>query len=228
MPTVLAIVADTPASMQGRMVLRPGLSVEVWSDLDFALRRCAGQRFDLLVLAGMPGERQGELVRRLHEIRRWRIVPVLYVLPPEEPGLVVPGTFRPELDRIVRAQFRSPDVARLIETMAREGTGDAEAIVAGNAELDPLRGRLRVDDREIVLTRRETEILAVLMQDAGRTIPFAELVERGWQAPPDGRNVQILRRHISNIRRKLEEAGVRIALRTVRGTGYRLQLPRAS
>jgi DNA-binding response OmpR family regulator len=227
-PTVLAIVADTPPSMQGRMAVHPGLAVEVWSDLDLALCRTAGQRFDLLVLAEMPGERQGELVHRLHQIRRWRIVPVLYVLPPEEPGLVVPGSFRPEIDRIVRARFRSPEVIRLIEAMAREGIGDAEAIVAGTAELDPLRGRLRVDDREIILTRRETEILAVLMQEPGRTIPFGELVERGWQARPDGRNVQILRRHISNIRRKLEEAGVRLALRTVRGTGYRLQLPRAS
>lgn len=227
MPTVLAIVANTPPSLEGRMVLRPGLLVEVWSDLERALRRTAGQRFDLLVLAEMGGEEQGAVVRRLHEIRRWRLVPVLYVLPPHEPGLIVPGTFRPEVDRLVRAHFHSDEVARLIEAMAKEGTGDAEAIVADGAELDPLRGRLRVGDTEVALTRRETEILAVLMQEAGRTIPFGELVERGWQAPPDGRHLQILRRHVSNIRRKLDEAGVRLVVRTVRGTGYRLHLPRA-
>lgn len=228
MPTVLAIVADTPPSMQGRMVLRPGLAVEVWSDLDLALRRTAGQRFDLFVAAEMGGERQGELVRQLHSIRRWRIVPVLHVLPPEEPGIVIPGTFRPEMDRVVRARFRSAEVARLIEAMAQDGVGEAEVIVAGIAELDPLRGRIRVGEREVALTRRETEILAVLLQEAGRTIPFGELVERCWQLPAESRNVQMLRRHISNIRRKLDEAGVRLGLRAVRGTGYRLQMPRAS
>jgi len=134
---------------------------------------------------------------------------------------VIPGGFRPDIDRIVRGSLEDEAVIRRVRELARDGVAATELIVAGGYELDPLRGRLRVPNGEVPLTERETEILALLLARPGRVVTASEIIERSWGAEADARYLQILRRHVSNIRQKLEQSGGGRALRTVRGIGYR-------
>lgn len=228
MPTVLAIDPDTPRSLAGRSLLGEHLTVDRVSDPAIALARASEDSYDLLVLAGLSVDQQQSLVGAFHAHRRWRLVPVLYVSDPESTGLAIPGSFRPEIDGLVRGTLESAQVQKRVVELAREGIGNAEMVVAGPYELDPVRGKLRLAELEVTLTDREAEILAILLSHPNRTVPAAEIIERGWGTDADARYLQILRRHVSNIRRKLERTTAARSVRTVRGSGYRFDVKLAS
>ncbi|MCL4241935.1 MAG: winged helix-turn-helix domain-containing protein [Dehalococcoidia bacterium] len=224
MPKVLAISPGTPHALAGRGILGDRLTLEIANDPAVPLAVAATRVFDLLVLCDMSADEQQDIVTAFHTHRRWRLVPVLYALDPAAPGLAIPGTFRPEMDGIVRGTLESPGVQRRILSMARDGVAEAELVVAGPFELDPVRSVFRLPDLEVGLTEREAEILAILLAQPNRTISAAEIIERGWGTEANARYLQILRRHVSNIRRKLERTPAARSVRTVRGSGYRFDV----
>jgi DNA-binding response OmpR family regulator len=228
MPSVLAIVAGIPEVLAGRSVAGEGLSIELQGTAAASLIDAERGGYDLLVLAGLSVDEQQRTAARFQQHRRWRVVPVLYVMDVDAPGFAVPGGYRPELDGIVRGAFSSGAVQARVREMAHEGIGSADVIIAGPYELDAAHGRLVMFDRNIEVTDREAEILAMLLNRVNRTVSAVEIIERGWGAQPDERHLQILRRHVSNIRRKLDEGLSTRALRTVRGAGYRFELRQAS
>lgn len=230
MPSVLAIAPGAPPAYRNQKLLDDRYAIEIRQGaqpLHESDRRLA---FDLLVLAGMSVDQQQWLATQLQEYHCWRLVPVLYVLA-EGGGLAVPGSYRPDLDGLVKGTLASVEVQRRIAAMACDGVASAELVVAGDFTLDPIRCLLRLADREIPLTERESDIMSVLLAQSGRTVSADELIERGWSTVADGRHLQILRRHVSNIRRKLDSTAAADAMQTVRGTGYRFEtkgLARAS
>lgn len=221
MPRVLVIAPGTPRSLQGRSLADGALSIDIRSDTETLLRDQADGNYDLLVLSGMSVEEQQWLAAAVQKGHRWRLVPILYVQTDDSRGLTVPGCYRPEVDSIVRAALGSAQVQRRIRAMAREGVGDAELVVAGAYELDPIRSNLRMPDREVSLTERESAIVAILLSHSNKTVTTDDIIERGWGVDADVRHLQILRRHVSNIRRKLDKPQAEQPLRTVRGSGYR-------
>jgi len=227
-PGVLVIEPLLPPSLQGRHLLSDRLTMDLCSDAAGPLAAAAERVYDLLVLAGMDVEEQQDLAGRFQQHRRWRLVPVLYVMAASVPGFAIPAGYRPEMDGLVRGSFDSPAVERRIRAMAREGISEADMVVAGPFELDPVRGRLRLNGIEILLTGREAEIVAILLAHSNRTVSAGEIIERGWGAGADPRYLQILRRHVSNIRRKLEQTPAARSVRTVRGNGYRFDTRIAS
>ncbi len=228
LPTVLAIDPATPRSLEGRSLLGERLTIDRVRDIHAARARAEDQGYDLLVLAGFPVDEQGAIAGEFHAHRRWRLAPVLYVSDPASGGLAIPASFRPEIDGLARGTLDSPAVQKKMIDLARDGLGGAELVVAGPFELDPLRGKLRLPELEVTLTDREAEILAILLSQPNRTVAASEIIERGWGAGPDPRYLQILRRHVSNIRRKLERTAAARSVRTVRGAGYRFDVKLAS
>ncbi|MGH2632208.1 MAG: winged helix-turn-helix domain-containing protein [Tepidiformaceae bacterium] len=227
MPTVLAIVPATPPALEGRNVLGERLTLELHAEPSRALMEAPDAVFDLLVLGGMPVDAQQRIAASFQEHRRWRLVPVLYLYGDETPGIAIPAGYRPEIDSVLYGALDSAPVQRRIRVMAREGVGDADLVVAGSYELDPLRGRFRFPGKEIALTDREAEVLSILLSHPGQTVAASEIILRGWGTEADTRYLQILRRHVSNIRRKLGGTLAARALTTVRGAGYRFDLRRA-
>ncbi len=197
------------------------MTVELAAAPGRALAEAASRVYDLLVLVGLSVDEQAETALSFQQHRRWRLVPVLYVVPPDSRGVAVPGSYRADVDGLVQGSFGSAAVERRMRAMAREGVAEAELVVAGPFELDPIRSRLRLRDCEVTLTEREAEILAILLTHPNRTVSAEEIIGRGWGAGPDQRYLQILRRHVSNIRRKLGTTPARRSVRTVRGSGYR-------
>ena len=224
MPNVLVIAPGAPPAVEGRTLLGETLTIELHGDPERAVAEAATRVYDLLVLVGMSVDEQQDVVTRLQFHRRWRLVPVLYVLDERLAGISVPGCYRPEMDGMVRGALDSAPVKRRIRSLAREGVAEADLIVAGPFELDPVGGRLRCGETEISLTDREAEILSILLSQPNRTVTAEEIIERGWRMEADRRYLQILRRHVSNIRRKLDDTDAGRSVTTVRGAGYRFNL----
>src|SRR5882762_7290125 len=88
-------------------------------------------------------------------------------------------------------------------------------------EVDFARASASLDARRIVLTRKEYELLSLLVQNAGEIIPREALLWRVW-----GYSAQIRTRtldvHIRRLRKKLGSYSDQY-IETILGRGYRFQ-----
>nr|WP_222838392.1 response regulator transcription factor [Gordonia sp. NB41Y] len=98
-------------------------------------------------------------------------------------------------------------------------------LVVGGLCLDPVAHVATLDGRPIELTRKEFDLLQILMQHPGEVISKSRLLAEVWQQPWGGadRTVDV---HLSWLRRKLgETAASPRYLASVRGVGVKLVDP---
>lgn len=97
----------------------------------------------------------------------------------------------------------------------------------GPLTIFPGRYQIQVGDKSLNLTPTEFDLLLYLAAHRGRVVPCYELVRevRGYTVD-ESEAREVIRPHISNLRRKLEKAGQDPDLIVnVRGIGYRLSEP---
>ncbi len=80
---------------------------------------------------------------------------------------------------------------------------------------------VRAGDDEIMLSRREFDILGVLLSRRGEAVSKEELMDRIW-GPEFNGDPNILEVYVSYLRKKIDAPFDRRSLETVRGFGYRL------
>ncbi|MDQ6749787.1 MAG: response regulator transcription factor [Actinomycetota bacterium] len=115
--------------------------------------------------------------------------------------------------------------ARLRALMRRNGgTGDPDALRFEELRLDSARHGVTVGDAFVELTRTEYQLLELLMLNPRRVLPHSLIYDRVWGYDFGPASNQ-LRVYIGYLRRKLDEAGARSLLHTVRGVGYVLREP---
>jgi two-component system response regulator MprA len=115
--------------------------------------------------------------------------------------------------------------ARLRALLRRSGlNGDASGVTYKELRLDGDRHGVSVDHTFVELTRTEYQLLELLMMNAGRILPHTLIYERVW-GYDFGPASNALRVYIGYLRRKLEQAGARPLLHTVRGVGYVMREP---
>jgi two-component system response regulator MprA len=81
-----------------------------------------------------------------------------------------------------------------------------------------------VGDKFAELTRTEFQLLELFMLNPRRVLPHSVIYDRVW-GYDFGPTSNALRVYIGYLRRKLEDAGARSELHTVRGVGYALREP---
>jgi two-component system response regulator MprA len=116
--------------------------------------------------------------------------------------------------------------ARLRALMRRaggEGDGDG-ALSFGELHLDPARHGVNVAGKFVELTRTEYQLLELLMLNPRRVLPHTLIYDRVW-GYDFGPTSNALRVYVGYLRRKLEDAGSRPLIHTVRGVGYALREP---
>ncbi len=90
-----------------------------------------------------------------------------------------------------------------------------------NIVLDTALHSVSVDDKAVRLTRTEYAILKLLMSNPSRVIAKSVLLDKISADTPDCTESS-LKIHISNLRRKLREAGSRDYIEAVWGIGFKL------
>ncbi|HZT33430.1 MAG TPA: winged helix-turn-helix domain-containing protein [Bryobacteraceae bacterium] len=101
----------------------------------------------------------------------------------------------------------------------------AESYQDAHLELDFRRRTARVDSKPLVLTRKEYDLLALMVQNAGQLISRGDLLMRVWGYGPQIRT-RTLDVHIRRLRKKLGPFCER-RVETIFGVGYRFQSHRA-
>lgn len=117
----------------------------------------------------------------------------------------------PELLARIAVQFRKTDV---IDKRARLQNGD---ITLNTADCS-----VTVKNQAVKLTRTEYAILRLLMHNPGQVIPKSVMLERISEDTPDCMESS-LKVHISNLRRKLREAGGEDYIESVWGIGFKMK-----
>jgi two-component system KDP operon response regulator KdpE len=92
--------------------------------------------------------------------------------------------------------------------------------MVGGLRIDLVARALRRGDEAIHLTPIELNLLRVLLRHRGRPLTHLAVLQQIW-GPAYVEDRQTLRRHIANLRRKLELAGAPAVIRTEHGIGYR-------
>lgn len=92
----------------------------------------------------------------------------------------------------------------------------------GDLTLDPLTRRVTQGERVVDLSPREFALLEFLMRNAGRSVSRSRIAEAVWnyQFDPETNVVDV---YVNYLRKKLSFGGRVVAIRTVRGVGYRLE-----
>lgn len=114
-----------------------------------------------------------------------------------------------ELLARIAVQLRAPE--------ARERT-----IRLGGVTLDEASREARVGDGVVRLTRTEYALLHLLMQNGGKALSKSAILERIARETPDCTEAS-LKIHVSNLRRKLRDAGAGDVIEAVWGVGFRFK-----
>jgi DNA-binding response OmpR family regulator len=91
----------------------------------------------------------------------------------------------------------------------------------GALELDVRGRRARLDGRELDLTPKEFDLLALLAREPGAVVSRSEILQEVWQTTWYG-SAKTIDVHVASLRKKLGDPSW---IETVRGIGLRLHVP---
>jgi two-component system response regulator MprA len=192
-----------------------------------ALSQVAAAAPDAVVLdVGLPDIDGLEVSRRLRA--SGNRVPILMLTARDAVVDRIDGLDAGADDYLVKP-FDVGELKARLRALLRRSTGvdgDPGALVFGELTLDPGRHGVSVGDTFVELTRTEYLLLELLMLNARRVLPHAVIYERVW-GYDFGPASNALRVYIGYLRRKLQHAGARPLVHTVRGVGYVLREPDA-
>ena len=205
--------------------------VEVVADGLQALERTTGPQrrpFDLILLDVMlPGLDGFEVTQRLRQAGDY--TPILMLTAKGLPEDVVQGLESGADDYLSKPFDLTVLLARVKGLLrrrdwARSGGEGPERARIGDVEVDFSTFEVRGAGRDAQLTLLEAMLLKLLVQNAGRVVPKAEILEKVWNVSPDTQT-RAVDNFILRLRRYLEpDPSHPRHLHTVRGAGYRLVL----
>lgn len=174
-----------------------------------------------LMLPGISGE---ELLQDIREIKKCN-VPVLVISAKDSLGDKV-SLLKNGADDYITKPFDPEEViARVQACLRRSGKENVskKTITYKKLNLYPHSRKVMIDEKELVLTAHEYDILFLLMQNPEKVYTRESLYELVWHGGYYGEN-NTVNVHVSNIRKKIKEIGLMGEyIQTVYGIGFKLQ-----
>jgi two-component system, OmpR family, response regulator RegX3 len=205
---------------------RDGFNAEVVHTVEDALGRGRTLRPDLVLLdIGLP---DGSGLDVCRELRSSSNVPIIILSARGEEADRVVGLELGADDYVVKPFSAREVIARIRAVLRRASapTGAAEGpIEVGDVRLDPARRSASLNGEPLELARKEFDLLALLMQEAGTVVSRERLIDEVWDVNWFG-STKTLDVHVSALRKKLvDDAADSRYIHTVRGVGFRFASP---
>jgi len=127
-------------------------------------------------------------------------------------------------DDYLTKPFAYPVLVAKINAVLRRYGGAAEAVIREKGvELDPEGRTVKVSGRLAQLTRKEFDLLTLLLEKKGRVLGVPYLLETVWGYDiANYDNPHTVETHISSLRKKLGEK-LACRIRSVTGHGYKFE-----
>ena len=175
--------------------------------------------YNLLLLDVMMGEISGfKLAGYIRKQDRLAKLPVIFLTAKDTENDRLTG-FNLGADDYIPKPFSLREVMARVKAVLRRTTEEKEeeTIVFEDLELDVLKKKVRIGNEEIILTKKEFEILRLLLGNQGHVFSREEILQRIWSD-----EVYVLDRtvdvNITRLRKKIGKYGKNIVTRL--GYGY--------
>jgi two-component system, OmpR family, KDP operon response regulator KdpE len=221
----ILVVDDEP---QIRKFLRISLSAHGYEVIEAArgeegVDKCATENPDLVILdLGLPDLDGQEVTARLRE---WSTVPIVVLSVRTAEAEKVAALDRGADDYVTKPFGTHELLARVravLRSRKHEGEPPPAVVTLGELAIDLARHRVRMQDAEVKLSRKEFALLRMLALHAGRIVTHQQLLREVW-GPAHERETHYLRIYIGHLRQKLgdDPANPRY-ISNEPGVGYRL------
>ena len=227
-PTIL-VVEDEPSILELIRInlVDAGYEVRAAPDAESGQAMLHARLPDLLLLDWMlPGKSGLALAKELRADARTRELPIIMVTARGEESDKIAG-LEAWVDDYVTKPFSPRELKARIKAVLRRRAPEAaqEVLAAGMLRLDPTTHRVTMDGAPVHLGPTEFRLLRFFLARPERVHTRAQLLDQVW-----GDHVYIEERtvdvHIRRLRLALEPFGAERMIETVRGSGYRLAVPR--
>jgi two-component system response regulator RegX3 len=185
---------------------------------------------DLVLLDVMLPKVSGVDVCR--ELRRRSQVPIIMVTAKSAEIDTVVGLEVGADDYVTKPYRLRELVARIRAVLRRTPASDTaahlsvDAMHVGDVMLDPERHEVSIRGTAVRLPLKEFELLALLLENAGRVLTRDMLIDRVWGSDYVG-DTKTLDVHIKRLRAKVEpEPSNPTRIVTIRGYGYKYEVPK--
>ena len=213
------VVDDDPdlCAMLDIALSHEGYVVHTASDSEGAVKTADAVRPDLVILDvqlngdGIDGFHVGRTLRSRSD------VPILFCTAAGAVEDRLAGFGVGADDYVIKPFAVSELLARMQALLRRAGRTGGGSLHIADVVLDERAHVARRGDIELDLTPLEFSLLSALAEQPGRVFAKQELLARIWGF--EGYDVNVVERHVSDLRAKLEAHGPRL-IWTVRGIGY--------
>lgn len=197
-----------------------GFVVELAHTGDDGLWLATENQFDVVVLDIMLPGMHGYKV--LEELRRRKIWTPVLMLTAKDGEYDQVDAFDLGADDYLTKPFSFIVLLARIRALIRRGAPERPVLMtAGDLTLDPTTHRVARGKQEITLTPKEFALLQFLMQNAGRAMSKAHILDNVWDSAFEG-DLNVVEVYVRYLRLKIDAPFDRSAIETIRGVGYRL------
>jgi len=223
----LVLVVDDEESYRQALasgLTREGFTVESAGDGHEALRLFHRVHPDLVLLDVMLPDQSG--IEICQQMRSLMPVPIIMVTARDSEVDIVLGLELGASDYVAKP-FRLRELVARMRAVLRRGVAVTEhhdeVLAVGPVRLDAGRREVTVNEVPVELSRKEFDLLALLMSHSGQVVTRDWCIDRLWwdQELTDTRTLDT---HIKRLRRKVEPDPANPRhLVTVRGVGFRFE-----
>jgi two-component system response regulator RegX3 len=223
----LVLVVDDEESYRQALasgLTREGFAVEIAGDGHEALRLFHRVHPDIVLLDVMLPDQSG--IELCQQMRALKPVPIIMVTARDSEVDVVLGLELGASDYVAKP-FRLRELVARMRAVLRRGAAvpehHEEVLHVGPVRLDAGRREVAVHEHPVELSRKEFDLLALLMAHSGQVVTREWCIDRLWwdQELTDTRTLDT---HIKRLRRKVEPDPANPRhLVTVRGVGFRFE-----
>jgi two-component system OmpR family response regulator len=219
------IVEDDKALADGlmRTLRQSGYAVDHAETGELALRACAEEHYDLVVLdLGLPKMDGFDVLRQLRRDGRAGSILILTAHDAEADrvrGLDLGA------DDYVTKPFSVPELEARVRALIRRSQAVKSPLLRiGGLTVDSVARRASIGTEPLDLTPREWAVLEYLLMRVGQVVSKEHMLQAmcSWDDSLTHNAIEV---YISRLRSKLQHAGIKI--RTVRGFGYMVEDPDA-
>ena len=214
---MLLVDDDAPIRrMLERTLTAEGYAVAAVADGGAALAQVERSLPDVIVLdVAMPGIDGLAVTRRLRA--KGLAVPILLLTARDALHERVEGLDAGADDYLIKP-FEVEELTARVRALMRRNHPPGETLAYADLVLEPDALTARRGGKDVALTRREAELLELLLRNARGVVTRELALERVWG---DGEaSANVVDRYVAYLRRKLGDPPL---IHTVRGVGFRLE-----
>lgn len=183
-------------------------------------------KYSLILLDIMMGDISGvQMARILKSNKATASIPIIFCTAKDTEDDMIAGLDLGADDYIAKPYSIKNVLARVRSVLRRTGTAAAETedgsacLTYGNLVMDLHKKQCTVDGREVRMSRKEFEILAMLLENRGRIFSREEIITAVW---PEETVVlyRVVDVNITRLRSKLGDYGKHIVTRSGYGYGF--------